>query len=42
MNFLSYKNMINGAIIEEIGDCRFYNFTVADNLVAGFEVGLAN
>ena len=37
VNFTSYKNQQNGAIAEEVGDVRFENFKVADNLIAGIE-----
>ena len=39
-NFLGYKNMINGAIVERVGDVRFINFKVADNLECGIEFSL--
>ena len=38
VNFTSWKNTLNGAIFERIGDVRLINFKVADNLVAGIEV----
>jgi hypothetical protein len=41
-NFLSYKNVINGAIAERVGDVRFENFKVADNLVCGIEFSLTD
>ena len=37
VNFTSYMNQQNGAIAEEVGDVRFENFKVADNLIAGIE-----
>mmetsp|Transcript_29264 Transcript_29264/g.28392 ORF Transcript_29264/g.28392 Transcript_29264/m.28392 type:complete len:776 (-) Transcript_29264:1803-4130(-) len=39
-NFLGYKNKVNGAIAEKVGDVRFKNFQVVDNLVAGIEFSL--
>jgi len=42
VNFTSYKNKFNGAIAEQVGDVRFENFKVADNLVAGIEVSLTD
>jgi len=33
----SWKNGRNGAIAEKVGDVRFHNFKVADNLQAGIE-----
>ena len=39
-NFLGYKNMDNGAIAERVGDIRFVNFKIADNIVAGIEFSL--
>mmetsp|Transcript_29266 Transcript_29266/g.28408 ORF Transcript_29266/g.28408 Transcript_29266/m.28408 type:complete len:136 (-) Transcript_29266:3369-3776(-) len=38
--FLGYKNKINGAIAERMGDVWFRDFKVADNLVAGIEFSL--
>ena len=40
INFTSWKNLHDGAIFEQIGDVRFINFKVADNLIAGIEVSL--
>ena len=40
VNFTSYKNGRNGAIAEKVGDVRWKNFKVADNLVAGLEFSL--
>jgi uncharacterized protein (UPF0212 family) len=37
-DFLGYKNSRNGAIAEYIGDLRFVNFKVADNILAGIEM----
>ena len=37
VNFTSYKNQMNGAIAELVGDVRWLNFKVADNLIAGLE-----
>lgn len=39
-NFTSWKNNRNGAIAEKVGDVRFVNFKVADNLVGGIEFSL--
>mmetsp|Transcript_43946 Transcript_43946/g.42507 ORF Transcript_43946/g.42507 Transcript_43946/m.42507 type:complete len:107 (-) Transcript_43946:642-962(-) len=39
-NFLGYKNKKNGAIAEKVGDVRFVNFKLADNLLAGIEFSL--
>ena len=39
-NFRSWKNHRNGAIAEKVGDVRFINFKVADNLVGGIEFSL--
>jgi hypothetical protein len=39
-NFVGWKNGDNGAIVERVGDVRFINFKVADNLVAGIEFSL--
>jgi hypothetical protein len=32
--------MFNGAIVEKVGDVRFYNFKVSDNLECGIEFSL--
>lgn len=40
INFTSWKNGHNGAIAEKVGDVRWENFKVADNLVAGLEYSL--
>jgi len=37
-NFLGYKCRRDGAIAEKIGDVRWVNFTVADNILAGIEM----
>ena len=37
-NFLGYKCKRNGAIADRIGDVRWVNFTVADNILAGIEM----
>jgi hypothetical protein len=37
----SWKNGRNGAIAERVGDVRFVNFKVADNVLAGLEYSLA-
>lgn len=37
-NFLGYKCRRDGAIAERIGDIRWINFTVADNILAGIEM----
>ena len=39
-NLRSWKNVRNGAIAEKVGDVRFINFKVADNLVGGIEFSL--
>ena len=36
----SWKNGRNGAIAEKVGDVRFVNFKVADNVLAGIEFSL--
>lgn len=41
-NFRGWKNQRNGAIAERVGDVRFKNFKVADNLLAGIEVSVSN
>jgi hypothetical protein len=41
-NFRGWKNNRNGAIAERVGDVRFKNFKVADNLVAGIEFSLTS
>jgi hypothetical protein len=38
-DFTAYKNGRDGAIASRIGDVRFVNFSVADNMRAGIEVG---
>ena len=38
----SWKNNRNGAIAELVGDIRFNNFKIADNLLAGIEFSLTN
>jgi hypothetical protein len=38
----SWKNGRNGAIAEKVGDVRFHNFKVADNLLAGIEFSLTS
>lgn len=38
----SWKNGRNGAIAERVGDVRFHNFKVADNLLAGIEFSLTD
>lgn len=40
INFLSYKNKENGAIAERVGDVRFVNFKIADNMLAGIEFSI--
>jgi hypothetical protein len=40
INFTSWKNRVNGAIVEQAGDVHFINFKVADNLVAGIEFSM--
>ena len=40
INFVGWKNVRNGAIFEQIGDVRFINFKVADNLIGGIEISL--
>ncbi len=37
---MGYKNKINGAIAERVGDVRFINFKVTDNLVGQIEFSL--
>ena len=41
-NFTSYKNIFNGAIALDMADVRWYNFKVADNLLAGLEFELTS
>jgi len=40
--FTGWKNNRNGAIAEKVGDVRFNNFKVADNLLAGIEFSLTS
>jgi hypothetical protein len=35
-------NKVNGAIGSDVGDVRFENFKIADNLVAGIEFERTN
>ncbi len=42
VNFTGYKNQRNGAIAEKVGDVRWENFKVADNLLAGLEFSLVS
>lgn len=42
MNFTSWKNHVNGAIAETVGDVRFIGFKTADNLEAGIEFSLTS
>ena len=39
-NFVGWKNLHVGAIFEQLGDVRFINFKVSDNLIAGIEVSM--
>jgi hypothetical protein len=39
-DFVGWKNNRNGAIAERVGNVRFNNFKVADNLLAGIEFSL--
>jgi len=41
-NVTSWKNKRNGAIAGNVGDVRFHNFKVADNLLAGIEFERTN
>jgi hypothetical protein len=41
-NFTSFKNRRNGAIALDIGEVKFENFKVADNILAGIEVELSD
>ena len=41
-NLVSWKNGRNGAIGEELGAVEFHGFKVADNLLAGIEMSLAD
>ncbi len=41
-NFTSFKNRRNGAIALDIGQVRFENFKVSDNILAGIEVELSD
>jgi hypothetical protein len=41
-NTLSYKNKFNGIIGERLGDVRFINSKLADNLVGGVEISEPN
>jgi hypothetical protein len=41
-NFTSFKNRRNGAIALDIGQVRFENFKVSDNILAGIEVELTD
>jgi hypothetical protein len=38
-DFTGYKNKRNGIIVEELGDLRFHDIKVADNLFSGVEFG---
>lgn len=38
----SWKNGRNGAIAERVGDVRFHDFKVADNILAGIEFSLTD
>ena len=38
----SWKNGRAGAIFKTVGDVRFNNFKVADNLMAGIEMSVTN
>jgi cell surface hyaluronidase len=40
-NYLGYSNNDNGAIAERVGDVRFTNFKVADNIMTGIEFSIA-
>lgn len=40
VNFTSWKNRVNGAIVEQAGGVQFLNFKVADNLVGGIEFSM--
>lgn len=42
VNYTGYKNQRNGAIAERVGDVRFVNFKVADNILAGIEFSLTD
>lgn len=41
-NLTSWKNGRNGAIAERVGDVRFYDFKVSDNILAGIEFSLTS
>lgn len=41
-DFTGYKNKRNGAIALNVGDVRFNNFKVADNILAGMEMEQTN
>ena len=41
-NLTSWKNGRNGAIGELMGDVRFHQFKVSDNLLAGIEYSIAD
>lgn len=41
-NYRGWKNTENGAIAEQVGDVRFVNFKVSDNLIAGIEFSLTS
>ena len=38
----SWKNLRNGAIAERVGDVRFHDFKVADNILGGIEFSLTD
>ena len=39
-DFVAYKNVMNGVMAERVGAVSFNNFTLADNLIANFEIGI--
>lgn len=41
-NLTSWKNGRNGAIAKTVGDVRFHDFKVADNILAGIEMSVTN
>ena len=38
-DFVGWKSMRHGAIAKKVGDVRFINFKLADNMVSGAEFG---
>jgi hypothetical protein len=41
-NLTAWKNKRNGAIAKTVGDIRFIDFKVADNILAGIEMSVTD